>query len=101
MIKVIDAEFESGECENVCEQKSFVGNHRTVKKKPSKKSGTCGTLRTFINDRTEEVKEEYLVFDTLGFLGTVGGTLSLFLGFSFYSIIEFIVNYLRDLPAAL
>ena len=101
MVNAIDAKLVSGTCQNVCELKSYIGNHRTVKKKPSKKSGTRGTLRTFINDRTEDVKEEFLVFDTLGFVGTVGGTLSLFLGFSFYSVIEFIVNYLRDLPSAL
>ena len=33
------------------------------------------------------INQEYLIYDTLSLFGTVGGTLSLFLGFSFYSFI--------------
>ena len=45
----------------------------------------------------KEVNQEYLIpnsqyYDTLSLIGTVGGTLSLFLGFSFYSFIIALID---------
>ena len=100
MLEAMDATLTSEECEKTCKVKSYGGTHRSIKKDPSKINGTVGVLRTIVNERTEDVKEENRVYDMFGFVGTVGGTLSLFLGFSFYSIIEFWVHYLRELPEA-
>ena len=41
--------------------------------------------------------EEYLLYDFGGMIGTVGGTLGLFIGFSFYDVILKIINYLKML----
>ena len=100
MLEAMDATLTSEECDKTCKVKSYGGTHRSIKKDPSKINGTVGVLRTIVNERTEDVKEENRVYDMFGFVGTVGGTLSLFLGFSFYSIIEFWVHYLRELPEA-
>ena len=97
MLDAMDATL-TEKCEKSCTVKSYGGTHRSIKKDPSIDNGTVGVLRTIVNERTEDVKEENRVYDMFGFVGTVGGTLSLFLGFSFYSIIEYWVHYLRELP---
>ena len=40
-----------------------------------------------------EVHEEYLLYDTTGLIGSVGGTLGLFTGFSFLEVINNIIDF--------
>ena len=42
--------------------------------------------------RNEEANQEYLIYDTPGFVGSVGGTLGLFIGFSFRDIVEIVLD---------
>ena len=42
-----------------------------------------------------EVFEEYLIYDTSGVVGTVGGTLGLFIGFSFWNILGYAFKLLK------
>ena len=41
-----------------------------------------------------QINEQYLVYDFAGFLGSVGGTIGLFIGFSFYDTLIIMINYL-------
>ena len=41
-----------------------------------------------------EVYEEYLMYDIIGLIGTVGGTMGLFIGFSFFDVSSNIIHYL-------
>ena len=43
------------------------------------------------------VEEEYLVHDFIGMLGSIGGTLGMFIGFSFVGISSFIMKHLQFL----
>ena len=43
-----------------------------------------------------DVHEEYLMFDAAGLVGSIGGTLGLFIGFSFRDIVEMVFEHLRD-----
>ena len=43
-----------------------------------------------------DVHEEYLMFDAAGLVGSIGGTLGLFIGFSFRDIVEMMFEHLRD-----
>ena len=45
---------------------------------------------------TRERQIEYLIYDTLSLVGTVGGTLGLFVGFSFYDFICMIIDLFFD-----
>ena len=45
-----------------------------------------GTSRTLI--------QEYRIYDEVGLIGTVGGSLGLFLGFSFYDFISEILDHI-------
>ena len=42
-----------------------------------------------------KVEEEYLIHDFVGMLGSIGGTLGLFIGFSFLSGISYILKYVQ------
>ena len=42
-----------------------------------------------------QVQEEYLLYDITGFVGSIGGTLGLFIGFSFRDIIDMVLDYLK------
>ena len=44
-----------------------------------------------------KVYEEYLIYDTLGMIGSVGGTLGLFIGFSFMNVITFLINTMEKI----
>ena len=41
-----------------------------------------------------EINKEYLIYDTLSLIGTVGGTLGLFVGFSFYDFLVMIIHFI-------
>ena len=43
-----------------------------------------------------ERQTEYFIYDTLSMVGTVGGTLGLFVGFSFYNFISMIIDLFFD-----
>ena len=42
-----------------------------------------------------KVFEEYLIYDTMGMIGSVGGTLGMFIGFSITGVISSAIDYLR------
>ena len=42
-----------------------------------------------------QVQSEYLIYDFNGLLGFIGGTLGLFIGFSFYGFISTILGYIQ------
>ena len=41
------------------------------------------------------IYEEYLIYDGIGMIGSVGGTLGMFIGFSFSNTISSILNFLQ------
>ena len=44
------------------------------------------------------VYEEYLIYDIFGMIGSVGGTLGIFIGFSFSGMLSFITHIFKNLP---
>ena len=46
---------------------------------------------------TVVVYEEYLIYDTIGLIGSVGGTMGMFIGFSFSGTISQIIAYISKL----
>ena len=51
----------------------------------------------FLDDFTMSVKEEYLIYDYVGFISSVGGTLGICVGISIYGFIEVAVTYFKKL----
>ena len=46
-------------------------------------------------DNSTTVYEEYLIYDAISMIGSVGGTLGMCIGFSFTGIISFLMNILQ------
>jgi len=42
------------------------------------------------------VHEEYLIYDLVGMVGSVGGTLGMFIGFSFSNVISYILSIVKQ-----
>ena len=60
--------------------------------------GTYGFNYQMINfELMSTVHEEYLIYNTMGMIGSVGGTLGLFIGFSMTGVISYGINYLKNL----
>ena len=49
----------------------------------------------FASPETVTVYEEYLIYDTVGMIGSVGGTLGMCIGFSFSTTISNILSFLQ------
>ena len=43
-----------------------------------------------------EVFEEYLIYEITSVIGSIGGTLGLFIGFSFFDIFAKLINIFKD-----
>ena len=56
--------------------------------------GEDGMELTMIAGHRRELHQEYFVYDPLNLIGTIGGTLGLFLGFSFYDFAIMIIDLL-------
>ena len=41
------------------------------------------------------VSEEYLIYDSVGMIGSVGGSLGLFLGFSFLGLLSDLIDFVQ------
>ena len=54
------------------------------------------TLAYRFSKRKMKVEEEFLVYDFVGMLGSIGGTLGLFIGFSLFGLISFILENIHD-----
>ena len=44
---------------------------------------------------TVVVSEEYLIYDSVGMIGSVGGSLGLFLGFSFLGLLSDLIDFVQ------
>ena len=51
----------------------------------------------FAYPRSVKVYEEYLIYDTIGMIGYIGGTLGMFLGFSFSNVIALAIKFFQNL----
>ena len=50
----------------------------------------------FSHPQALTVHDEYLIYDDIGLIGSVGGTLGMFIGFSFSGIITCFFNFLKQ-----
>ena len=81
-------------CPKSCNIKKYLGE--IVFRQDWGTNYTFETLFEFASPYKVKVKEEYLIYDFIGLVGSVGGTLGLFIGFSFYDIISRFCNKLRN-----
>ena len=84
-------------CESQCHTKNYHGSGQILKQSPNRlylDDGDRADLLLMATSRTRQVMKEYRIYDTAGMVGTVGGSLGLFLGFSFYGALSDILDLL-------
>ena len=83
MINIIDVVFEKTmkKCQSSCSTYEYYGKKASLNQMESGKS-----LQLWFMFETMEmtIRQEYIIYDHIGLISSVGGTLGLFIGFSFY-----------------
>ena len=92
----------SGKCKKSCTTLQYSG--KVLYEKLWNENGMKVSFRYKTPEDTT-VFEEYLVYDTIGVIGAVGGTLGMCIGFSFTNLthcimtcIQFIINFVKKKP---
>ena len=83
----------SESCPKHCSQVQYSGDVMYYIDSETNKS-TIGWM--YAVSKTKEVYEEYLVYDVAGFIGSFGGTLGLFVGFSIADCIFYVTDWLAN-----
>ena len=78
----------------MCKTMNYFGKIE-IGKGPTLEPRTVATWYWMPTDEIQEQKE-YLIYDLNGLIGFVGGTLGLFIGFSFFDILKWITRYLEN-----
>ena len=47
------------------------------------------------SDHKGKVFEEYLIYDSMGMIGSVGGTLGMFIGFSMDGVVSWVIGHIK------
>ena len=84
-------------CKPACNQIDFglVSEYQEDLDNPDAKRNV--TLAYRVYDPIVKVEEEYLIQDFVGMLGSIGGTLGLFIGFSFSGGISFVLHHIQEI----
>ena len=80
-------------CLDPCDIEIYTGNTFVTERKNDKQNMT---LMLKYESMAIKVSEEYLAYDFANFIGTLGGSLGLFIGFSYTGFIGSIIDFLFD-----
>ena len=81
-------------CFQSCKTKQYEGKH--ISTNTGLASKTYVPVLFWFSTNEREVHTEYLIYDTSGFIGSVGGTFGLFIGFSFHDVLKKIIFTLKN-----
>ena len=96
-------EMKEGMCPKLCQIEEYTG---TIDYEEDKSVSQTSNSSFVINARFARpykvsVSKEYLIYDFIGMVGSVGGTLGMFIGFSFFEVINNCCKSLRKLKRTL
>ena len=80
-----------------CQTLEFEGKVTSEMKLESNMHRSLSFFYHFAQPANTIVSEEYLVYDFIGMVASIGGTLGLFIGFSFTSLATFVINIFKKL----
>ena len=85
-------------CQKSCFKLQYIGEVRYTRPFYGKEESSVNyyKLRYLFDTDMFNVHEEYLLYDTIGMIGSVGGSLGMFIGFSMTGIISWIFVYLKS-----
>ena len=76
---------------NPCSKIQYIGMAKTSRCP----SNQAKLMLTFVPPPKMKIKEEYLIYDTIAFISSVGGTLGLCVGFSFYNFGSLVLRWIQ------
>ena len=84
-------------CPKLCTTQEYFGKIDYTDEKSVSKTdpNTLILYLRYSRPRTVSLSEEYLIYDSIGMVGSVGGTLGMFIGFSFYDVVVKMANFFR------
>ena len=82
--------FYDQQCEPKCTRMNYYGE--VIKNKDPKVGNRTVALWYWTSSNEIEIEKQYLVLDLNGFIGFAGGTLGLFIGFSFFGILTWLLT---------
>ena len=88
----------SGNFSRSCTKSQYSGEIEEIKIKEDDKN-VFTLAYTFSLPETTLVNEEYLIYDIVGVVGSVGGTLGMFIGFSFIGVFSFLFDCVRKISS--
>ena len=83
-------------CPKPCSILEYSGKLDYLELKYDNPKNTMIVYLRFQSPEVLTIYEEYLIYDFNGMLGSIGGTLGMFVGFSFSSIIELLINFIKN-----
>ena len=91
-------EFENVDCAKLCSILEYSGKieYWDPKSDSETPNTTFAITIRFAYPATLKVFEEYLIYDIIGMVGSVGGTLGMFIGFSFIDVVSRVFSFLRQ-----
>ena len=97
--KIIGELIEDGPCRKSCNILEFIGKTVVEGEDVPEMNLNHATIFSYSikAPATMVVNEEYLIYDLEGLVGSVGGTLGMFIGLSFINVITDVLNYLKQL----
>ena len=79
-------------CPTSCTRSEYVGRQSPIEY-PSP-----GLALFWLFESTNvQVYQEYLIYDEIGMIGSIGGLLGLFLGFSFFNVISYFIGKIKKI----
>ena len=90
-------ELDEEKCPKLCTTQEYFGKIDYTDEKSISENDPNSLILylRYSRPRTVSLYEEYLIYDLIGMVGSVGGTLGMFIGFSFYDVIVRMANYFR------
>ena len=76
---------------NPCSKIQYIGMAKTSRCP----SNQAKLMLTFVPPPKMKIKEEYLIYDAIAFISSVGGTLGLCVGFSFYNFGSLVLRWIQ------
>ena len=83
-------------CEKSCSRLQYLG--QIFRTQPLNASGNSNTIYEIvyrIPNKNMYVSEEYLIYDEINVIGSVGGTLGMFIGFSMTGVVSWVFSKIR------
>ena len=84
------------ECSKACSTLQYRGENKVKGHGSSNNSRIIDLGYWFNNENEVKVFQEYLLYEITAVIGSIGGTLGLFIGFSFLDLSTRLINVLKD-----